>query len=190
MKNPKVFIVQSGFYFFGNEVKPENEGFIEFDEGAIFRNFGGGKGLPGVLRGDKKATVSLDRYIASERVLLPEENVIGIVDSINLYDFSGCTTTNDGLRGTCTHKMVALKGGFYFFGKLSSATDGYLKLTEAYMSGGFENNGISGQCSGNPTSKMTLDAFDKGQELQFRTDSCLAIMPSIDIAALKTTTLR
>ncbi len=190
MNNPKIFIVQNGFYFFGNEVEPENEGFIEFNNGAIFRSFYGGKGMPGVARGDKSASVVLDRFIASERVLLPEINVIGVIDSVDLYNQKTTTQNNVGLTGDCTHKMVALKNGFYFFGKLNQAGNGYFKLTEASMSGGYTNNGISGQCSGNPESKMTLDRFDDSQELVFKDYSCLAIFPSVNLYKLKTTTLR
>jgi hypothetical protein len=90
MENPKIFVTTFGFYYFGNEVETGNN-FIACNQGAMFRKFGGGKGLPGVARGDKNATVSLDTFELKEILYFHPSNLIAILPSINLYEFKGAT---------------------------------------------------------------------------------------------------
>lgn len=90
MKNPKVIAVAGGFYFFGNEVQSA-EGFLSLDEAAMFGGFAGGKGVAGVCRGAKDATVKLDRFEKDEKVTFPLTAVYAVLPSINLYDFKGTT---------------------------------------------------------------------------------------------------
>ena len=87
--NPKIFILSGGFYIFGNEIQSSTVGYVVCNQAAMFRGFGGGKGLPGVARGDKEATVKLDTFIQDQELFFPEENLIAIVPSINLYQFEG-----------------------------------------------------------------------------------------------------
>ena len=88
MKNPKVITVAGGFYFFGNEVQT-SEGFIALDSAAMFGGFAGGKGVAGVCRGDKSATVKLDRFDKEEKVVFPMTAVYAVLPCINLYEFKG-----------------------------------------------------------------------------------------------------
>lgn len=88
MSNYKVVAVNHGFYFFGEEVKAE-DGYIALKNAAMFGGFTGGKGLPGVARGDKAAKVTLDKFSANEEVVFPLSAVIAIMPSINLYEFNG-----------------------------------------------------------------------------------------------------
>ncbi len=86
----KILAVSGGFYFFGTEVSAP-EGYIALKAAAMFGGFGGGKGLPGVARGDKSATVTLDRLGADEECLFPITAVFAIITSIDLYTFKGTT---------------------------------------------------------------------------------------------------
>ncbi len=86
----KILAVSGGFYFFGREVTAP-EGYIALVDGAMFGGFGGGRGVAGVARGDAAATVTLDRFPASEELLFPLSAVLAILPSIDLYTFSGTT---------------------------------------------------------------------------------------------------
>lgn len=86
----KILAISGGFYFFGTEVNAP-EGYVALKKGAMFGGFGGGKGLPGVSRGDKSATVTLDRFDADEELLFPITAVFAILPSIDLYAFNGAT---------------------------------------------------------------------------------------------------
>ena len=86
----KILAVSGGFYFFGTEVTAP-EGYIALKNAAMFGGFGGGKGLPGVARGDKSATVTLDRFDADEECLFPISAVFAIIPSIDLYAFKNTT---------------------------------------------------------------------------------------------------
>ncbi len=90
MENWKIFIVAGGFYFFGNEVDAQ-EGYVAMNKCSMFGGFGGGKGMPGVARGENGATVTLDQFDQSETQIFPLTAVYGIISSINLYEFSGTT---------------------------------------------------------------------------------------------------
>lgn len=90
MAKYKILAVMQGFYYFGEEVTAP-EGYIALKNGAMFGGFSGGKGVAGVARGDKSSKVSLDRFDKNEELLFPISAVIGILPSINLYDFSGST---------------------------------------------------------------------------------------------------
>lgn len=86
----KILAVSGGFYFFGTEVTAP-EGYVCLKKAAMFGGFAGGKGLPGVARGDKSATVTLDRFDADEECLFPLTAVFAILPSIDLYAFKGTT---------------------------------------------------------------------------------------------------
>lgn len=79
-----ILAVSGGFYFFGTEVTAP-EGYIALQNAAMFGGFSGGKGLPGVARGDKEARVTLDRFEKDEEVLFPISAVFAIMPSIDLY---------------------------------------------------------------------------------------------------------
>lgn len=84
----KIIAVSGGFYFFGTEITAP-EGYISLKNAAMFGGFGGGKGLPAVARGDKSATVKLDRFDPEEELLFPITAVFAIMPSIDLYTFKG-----------------------------------------------------------------------------------------------------
>ena len=86
----KILAVSGGFYFFGTEVSAP-DGYIAIKKAAMFGSFAGGKGLPGVARGDKSATVTLDRFDEDEEVLFPLTAVFAIMPSVDLYAFKGTT---------------------------------------------------------------------------------------------------
>lgn len=86
----KILAVSGGFYFFGTEVSAP-EGYIALKNAAMFGGFAGGKGLPGVARGDKAATVKLDKFDPDEEVLFPLTAVFAIMPSVDLYAFKGTT---------------------------------------------------------------------------------------------------
>jgi hypothetical protein len=86
----KIIAVSGGFYFFGTEISAP-EGYIALKDAAMFGGFGGGKGLPGVARGDKSSTVILDRFVVGEEQLFPVTAVFAIMNSIDLYSFKGST---------------------------------------------------------------------------------------------------
>jgi hypothetical protein len=90
MKNPTILAVAGGFYFFGDEVTAP-EGYVALTNGAMFGGFGGGKGLPGVARGDPKATVILDKFEDEKKLMFPITTVYAIFPSVDLY--SKKTTT-------------------------------------------------------------------------------------------------
>jgi hypothetical protein len=88
--NKKILALPAGFYFFGTEVQGP-EGFITLREAAMFGGFSGGKGLPGVARGDKEAKVTLDRFDQDKELYFPMSAVYAIMPSIDLYTFKGAT---------------------------------------------------------------------------------------------------
>lgn len=91
MQKPTILAVSGGFYFFGNEVPSPQPGYVTLKSAAMFGGFAGGKGLPGVARGDKAATVTLDRFAEEDIVTFPESAVFAIMPSIDLYQFTGTT---------------------------------------------------------------------------------------------------
>lgn len=86
----KILAVSGGFYFFGVE-KEAPDGYVCLVEASMFGVFEGGKGLPGVARGADGATVTLDRFAATEELFFPITAVFAIMPSINLYEFNGTT---------------------------------------------------------------------------------------------------
>jgi hypothetical protein len=90
MKNCKIFIIAGGFYFFGEEVNAP-EGYVALKNCSMFGGFGGGKGLPGVARGDKDSTVTLDKFKEEDVHTFPSTSCYGILSSIDLYSFKGTT---------------------------------------------------------------------------------------------------
>ncbi|MBU6232535.1 hypothetical protein KGP36_07940 [Patescibacteria group bacterium] len=91
MNNPKIFAISGGFYYFGDMVESPQDGYLALKSAAMFGGFSGGKGLPGLARGDKAMTVNLDRFPEDELQLFPETACFGILSSVNLYDFKGTT---------------------------------------------------------------------------------------------------
>jgi len=89
-KNHKIIAVTGGFYFFGEEI-PGADGYLTLEKFAMFGSFAGGKGLPGVARGDKEATVTLDFFADDQKGTFPLTAVLAIMDSIDLTKFSGTT---------------------------------------------------------------------------------------------------
>lgn len=89
-ENWVIFIISGGFYFFGNEVQAP-EGYIAMEKCAMFGGFSGGKGMPGIARGEKDAKVTLDRFNSDDIQTFPTTACFGIIKSINLYNFSGTT---------------------------------------------------------------------------------------------------
>lgn len=88
MQNNKVILAALyGFYFYGEQVDAP-EGFVRLVDAAMFGGFGGGKGMPGVFRGDPSATVTLDKFGESKEILLPITSVIFISSgAVDLYNF-------------------------------------------------------------------------------------------------------
>lgn len=91
MKNPKIIVISGGFYYFGDLIDSPQEGYIAIKEASMFGGFSGGKGLPGVARGDSAAEVTLDRFDQNETQIFPEYACYGILSCINLYTFKGTT---------------------------------------------------------------------------------------------------
>lgn len=91
MKKPTILAIAGGFYFFGDEVSAPQPGYVCLKSAAMFGGFSGGKGLPGVSRGDKSAKVTLDRFEEDELVTFPESAVYAIMPSVDLYKFGGTT---------------------------------------------------------------------------------------------------
>lgn len=91
MKKPTILAIAGGFYFFGDEVASSQPGYVCLKDAAMFGGFSGGKGLPGVARGDKAAAVTLDRFSGGELITFPETAVYAIMPSIDLYEFKGTT---------------------------------------------------------------------------------------------------
>lgn len=82
--NYVLVIVTEGFYFFGREIKGA-EGYITIVEASMSGGFQGGKGIFGVVRGDKEAKITLDCLAPDQKAAFPINSVVGIVDSVNLY---------------------------------------------------------------------------------------------------------
>lgn len=91
MKNPKIVVISGGFYYFGDLIESPQAGYIALKDAAMFGGFSGGKGLPGLLRGDDAMKVNLDRFGEDEIQLFPETACFGILSSIDLYKFKGTT---------------------------------------------------------------------------------------------------
>lgn len=93
MKNWKILAIAGGFYYFGELIDSGKDGYIAMKNVAGFGRFDGGRGLPGVARGDKKMTVTLYRFEENEVCYWPESSCYGILPTVNLYEFSGATVS-------------------------------------------------------------------------------------------------
>lgn len=91
MEKPTILAINNGFYLFGNLLDNSPAGYVTMTDVAMFGGFSGGKGMPGVARGDLAATVILDRFDPKEVCAWPIMSVCGIFPSINLYKFKGTT---------------------------------------------------------------------------------------------------
>lgn len=89
-KNTVIVTVAGGFYFFGEEVG-ESDGYVIVKNAAMFNDFYDGKGMPGVARGDKGASVTLDFFAPDAVLRCPRENVYAIIDSIDLSEWENTT---------------------------------------------------------------------------------------------------
>ncbi len=95
------------------------------------------------------------------------------------------------MKKTNEYKMIAVSGGFYFFGKEVPAPDGYYALTECSMSGGFSGGkGMPGVCRGDNEAQITLDRFEKDDVQYFPLTAVFAIFTSVNLYDKKSTTLR
>lgn len=90
MPEYKMLVIAGGFYYFG-ELVDAPEGFVALRNFAMSGGFDGGKGIPGVCRGDKNAKITLDRFAADEEGIFPLSSCYGILPCINLYEFKGTT---------------------------------------------------------------------------------------------------
>ena len=90
MTTSVIVAVAGGFYFYGREITAP-DGYIGITDASMFGGFSGGKGLPGIARGDAAAKVTLDRFAAGEEVFFPTTSVMAIMPSIDLYTFAGTT---------------------------------------------------------------------------------------------------
>lgn len=88
-------------------------------------------------------------------------------------------------------KILAVQGGFYFFGLQVPAPDGYIAMKNVSMSGGFSGGlGIAGVARGAKGAKITLDMFDQDAVQLFPIENVLAIMSSVDLYKFSGTTNR
>lgn len=87
--------------------------------------------------------------------------------------------------------VVAVAGGFYFYGAEVSGPDGYITLREAAMFGSFSGGkGVAGVCRGDKEALVILDCFDPAEEVVFPITAVYVIMPSVSLYDKKSTTLR
>ena len=86
----KIFTIAGGFYYFGTMVDAP-DGWIGLTNYSMFGSFSGGKGLPGVARGDKAAEVTLDQFGDGRFGYFPVSSCYGVHDSTDLYKFKGTT---------------------------------------------------------------------------------------------------
>jgi hypothetical protein len=90
MADTKILAIAGGFYFFGTLVQAP-EGYVALENYAMFGGFSGGKGLPGVARGDSAAKVILDCFEKGTIGHFPLTAVYAVFDSIDLYTSKGTT---------------------------------------------------------------------------------------------------
>lgn len=80
------------------------------------------------------------------------------------------------------YKILAVAGGFYFFGRQAPAPEGYIALTEAAMFGGFGGGlGLPGVARGAAKSTVTLDCFEKESVQLFPVENVYAVMTSVNL---------
>ena len=91
MKNPTVLAINNGFYLFGDLLDNAPDGYVAMTSVAMFGGFSGGKGMPGVTRGERGATITLDRFDANKTCMWPINSVCGVYPSVDLYKFKGTT---------------------------------------------------------------------------------------------------
>lgn len=88
MEKPVIVAATNGFYLFGEEVVGE-DGWVSLENAHMFGGYSGGKGMPGIARGDKSAQVTLDAFPGLVKINL--RHTIFLAESINLLEFSGTT---------------------------------------------------------------------------------------------------
>jgi hypothetical protein len=86
-----VLCIKEGFYFFGREIATP-EGYITLADAAMFDGYEGSGGVFGVAKGSKDAKVKLNLLAPDQKAVFPIDSVIGIFDSIALYEFNGTKT--------------------------------------------------------------------------------------------------
>lgn len=91
MKNPTIIAINNGFYIFGSLLDNAPEGYVAMTDVAMFGGFSGGKGMPGIARGDSGGKVNLDRFESNRTCMWPISSVCGVYPSIDLYKFKGAT---------------------------------------------------------------------------------------------------
>lgn len=82
-----IIAVDNGFYFFGTEVQSPADGYLAFENAAMFGGFSGGFGVAGVAKGKPGAEVVLDRIDGP--LTIPTTRVVFILESVDLYKFKG-----------------------------------------------------------------------------------------------------
>lgn len=86
-------------------------------------------------------------------------------------------------------KILAIAGGFYYFGTEVEAPEGYVAITNAAMFRGFSGgNGLPGIAKGT-SGQVTLDTFAKGEQLFFPLSAVYGILPSVDLYSVKGNTV-
>lgn len=87
--------------------------------------------------------------------------------------------------------VVAVDGGFYFFGDEVTGPEGYIALRSCAMFGSFGGGqglpGIVGGCKG---ATVTLDRFPDNEEEIFNIMKVLFIVKSVDLYSSEGTTIR
>lgn len=85
--------------------------------------------------------------------------------------------------------IIAVDGGFYFFGTEVQGPAGYIVLENAAMFGGFGGGkGLPGVAKGSAGASVTLDRFD--QPVTFPQGRVIFIAPSVDLYKSKIATIR
>jgi hypothetical protein len=195
MKTNKIITaVKGSFYFYGEEGQSDDT-FFKMKNAYMFRSFGGEKGLPAVHRGDPSAKVTLDYCGENGFVKIPHSSLFAIMENCaELEKFAGATipkNKQDMPQEISNRICTAVEGGFYFFGEQIQAPVGYIGITNAAMSGGFDNMGFFGVVRGDSGARMRLDRFEKKSEIFQPLSSVCAIFENcVDLYNWKNVELR
>ena len=88
--------------------------------------------------------------------------------------------------------IIAAIHGFYFYGEQVEAPEGFARLIDASMFGGFSGGkGLAGVFRGDPKSSVTLDRFGEDKEILIPLTSVVFISSGCeDLYKFKNTKLR
>lgn len=88
-------------------------------------------------------------------------------------------------------KILAIAGGFYYFGDEIDAPEGYVAMTKVSMFGGFAgNSGLPAVARGDKSMTVNLDRFDDEIPALWPISSCYGILPSVNLYEFSGTTIR